>query len=155
MLFRSLTPPVSFNENIPSLTASCFVRAIPLSRQCRGGFSRREIQRLGRPAREGSPERAAYHIQYPIVRMPPLAISSLERCPVCVGDSPHKSAFVGTAHLSYSPRISPTGGSIGYSPSKHPLQIGRLPANSSSLSMPRYPSESAPMICRISSSDRL
>ncbi len=71
---------------------SSFGCGIPLSRQFRGGFSIGEIQRLGRPAREGFPERATYHVPYPIGTMPPLAISSPERCPVCVGDAAPEAA---------------------------------------------------------------
>lgn len=67
---------------------------MPLSRQFRSGFSRGKIQRFGRIAREGSPERAMYHIQYPIGRLPPLAVSPPERCPVCVGDGAAELASV-------------------------------------------------------------
>ncbi len=59
---------------------------------------------IGRLAREGSPERAMYHIQYPIVSMPPLAISSPERCPVCVGDGLPKPASLPQQNFNALPK---------------------------------------------------
>ncbi len=73
---------------------SCFRQAIPLSRQFRSGFNGSEIQRLGRLRMKALLNAHSTVLYFLSGDTPPLAVSLLECCSVCVEDGLPKSASV-------------------------------------------------------------